>query len=149
MSFLPLHCSGSGLLSPEWLYPQNHIIKAHKKVSQSMNLVYGYGNLQAIYRWQQLSRQLADINILAHPDAMLTTSGVSSAIETITRAMCQSGDYVLVDDPTWFWIIGCLQQLGLNNIGVNRNSHMLILLAVATDFRELSSETVYYQQRTA
>ncbi|MBX4420611.1 aminotransferase class I/II-fold pyridoxal phosphate-dependent enzyme, partial [Mycobacterium tuberculosis] len=54
---------------------------------------------------------------------MVTTSGVSSAIETIARAMCQPGDYVLVDDPTWFWIIGCLQQLGLTVIGVNRNSH--------------------------
>lgn len=118
------HCSGSGLLSPEWLYPQNHIIRAHKKVSQHMNFVYGYGSLQGYLPLrEQLSRQLADINILAHPDAMVTTSGVSSAIETIARAMCQSGDYVLVDDPTWFWIIGCLQQLGLNVIGVNRNSH--------------------------
>lgn len=89
-----------------------------------MNFVYGYGNLQGYLPLrEQLSRQLADINILAHPDAMVTTSGVSSAIETIARAMCQSGDYVLVDDPTWFWIIGCLQQLGLNVIGVNRNSH--------------------------
>ena len=115
------HCSGSGLLSPDWLYPQNLLLKGHKNACKTLNFVYGYGSLQGYLPLrEQLSRQLADINIFAHADSMVTTCGVSSAIEMIAKANCQVSDTVVVDDPTWFWIIGCLQQLGLKVIGVNR-----------------------------
>lgn len=123
-------CSGSGLLSPDWLYPPSQLLKAHKKASQSLNFVYGYGNIQGFLPLrEQLARQLYDIQIHSHPDQMLTTSGVSSGIEMIVKALCQAGDCVLVDDPTWFWIIGCLQQLGLRVIGIPRD-HLGIDLAL-------------------
>ncbi|MFW2177744.1 MULTISPECIES: PLP-dependent aminotransferase family protein [unclassified Moraxella] len=114
--------SGTGLLSSDWLYPADKLAKAHKKASQSLQFVYNYGNIQGYLPLrEQLARQLAESHIHTHPETMLTTTGVSSAIELIARAMCKVGDTVLVDDPTWFWIIGCLQQLGLNVIGIERN----------------------------
>lgn len=113
--------SGSGLLPKEWLMPEASLRLASKKATKSLDYVYGYGQLQGYQGLrEQFARQLADINIYAHASSMLTTAGVSAGIEMIVRALCQIGDSVLIDDPSWFWIIGCLQNLGMNVIGVKR-----------------------------
>ena len=113
--------SGSGLLPKDWLMPEASLRSASKKATKSLDYVYGYGQLQGYLGLrEQFARQLADINIQAHVSSMLTTAGVSAGIEMIVRSMCQVGDYVLIDDPSWFWIIGCLQNLGMKVIGVKR-----------------------------
>lgn len=115
--------TGSGLLPSDWLMPKKYMLSASRKVMNELGYVYDYGHIQGYHGLrEQFARQLDDMGIHAHPSMMVTTSGVSAGIETITRAMCQTGDTVLVDDPSWFWIIGCLQNMGLNVVGVQRTA---------------------------
>lgn len=48
--------------------------------------------------------------------------GVSSAIQTVLREIVKAGDYVIVDDPSWFWLLGCLHQLNINVVSIPRDS---------------------------
>lgn len=113
--------SGSGLLPNDWLMPKKYMLSASRKVINELDYVYEYGHLQGYSGLrEQFARQLDDMGISAHPSMMLTTTGVSAGIVTIVQAMCQAGDTIVVDDPTWFWIIGSLQNLGMNVIGVTR-----------------------------
>lgn len=47
--------------------------------------------------------------------------GIATAITTLCQYLLQPGDAVMVDDPGWFWLIGCLQQQGLRVLGVQRD----------------------------
>lgn len=112
---------GSGLLPPDWLMPEAALRQATQKATQSLDYVYGYGLLQGhLGLREQFARQLHDINIKAHASLMLTSSGVCAGIELVVRAMCRHGDCVLIDDPGWYWIIGCLQNMGVTIITLPR-----------------------------
>ncbi|MBS9779881.1 MAG: PLP-dependent aminotransferase family protein, partial [Moraxellaceae bacterium] len=107
-----------------------------RKVVNELGYVHEYGYLQGFLGLrEQFARQLADRSIQAHPSQMVTTAGVSAGITTIVQALCQYGDTVLIDDPTWFWIIGCLQNMGINVIGVTRTADGVDLEQLATILR--------------
>lgn len=133
--------SGSGLLPPDWLMPKKHMLSASRKVINELDYVYEYGHLQGYHGLrEQFARQLDDMGISAHPSMMITTTGVSAGIVTIVQAMCQVGDTVVVDDPTWFWIIGSLQNLGMNVVGVTRT-------ADGVDLEQLEAILQHYQPK--
>lgn len=41
----------------------------------------------------------------AHPDALLMSNGALEGINIVTRAVCQPGDVVVVEDPTFFFVL--------------------------------------------
>lgn len=121
----PSHRSpGSGLFTDDWMMDANAIGRCSRQVIRQIDqFIYGYGHLQGhIGLRQQFARQLAADHIQAHPDQMVTTGGVSHSMELLLRSLCQAGDSILVDDPCWYWIINCAQQMGLSVVGVPRNN---------------------------
>ena len=57
----------------------------------------------------------------AHPERnLLTTNGVTHALDLIARHLVKPGDTVLVEDPAWFLIFGRLAAFGARLIGVPR-----------------------------
>ena len=52
------------------------------------------------------------------PERLLITSGSQQLLYMITEALCDEGDIVLVEDPTYFVYLGILQSRGLGARGV-------------------------------
>jgi len=76
---------------------------------------YGYLPLR-----QQLQRKLAELEIEAAPEQIVTTVGVTQALDLVARELCRPGDTVFVDDPAWFLMFGSFAALGLKVIGIPR-----------------------------
>lgn len=115
---------GSGLLPDEWLIDAEIISNAIRKSAKEVNsFIYSYGHIQGYHPLRELfSKQLDNIGININPNAIITMPGVSSAIQTVLREIVKAGDYVIVDDPSWFWLLGCLHQLNINVVSVPRDS---------------------------
>jgi DNA-binding transcriptional MocR family regulator len=67
---------------------------------------------------QQLTRQLAELEIEAPPGQILLTQGASQAIDLIVRRLTQPGDVVFVDDPGYSHLFSMLRTRGLRLVGV-------------------------------
>jgi 2-aminoadipate transaminase len=52
------------------------------------------------------------------PERLLITSGSQQLLYMTTEALCDEGDIVLVEDPTYFVYLGILQSRGLRARGV-------------------------------
>ncbi|MGA2081884.1 MAG: PLP-dependent aminotransferase family protein [Holophaga sp.] len=86
------------------LHPQGAVPYGHPK---------GYEPLR-----QQLSRQLAELEIDAPPAQILLTLGASQGMDLIVRRLTQPGDTVLVDDPGYTNLLSALRLRGLHLAGV-------------------------------
>lgn len=117
----PQKMPGSGLLPGDWLDGQL-IGNALKAVSrQNMNLLLQYGDPQgSVLLRQQLQRKLAALEISAVPEQILTTSGVTQALDLIARELTVPGDTIFVDDPAWFLMFGSFAALGAKVVGIPR-----------------------------
>lgn len=51
-------------------------------------------------------------------DRLLLTSGSQQVLYMVTEALCDPGDFVLVEDPTYFVFLGILQSHGIHARGV-------------------------------
>lgn len=117
--------SGSGLLPKDWLIPSELMTKAIKKaLKEADEFIYSYGHIQGYYPLRELfTKKLDDIGIKTVPDLIITTQGASSAIQIVLNTLTSKNDYVIIDDPSWFWLIGCLQQHNLNILTVPRDEN--------------------------
>jgi 2-aminoadipate transaminase len=52
------------------------------------------------------------------PDRMVITNGSQQMLYMVTEAMCDEGDIVLVEDPTYFVYLGILQSHGIQGRGI-------------------------------
>ncbi|QDH18016.1 PLP-dependent aminotransferase family protein [Swingsia samuiensis] len=114
--------AGAGLLPKSWLDAElvNAAIRAVGRKMDGQLLSYGHPRGYSLLRAQQASL-LQSQGIVAHPDQhLLTTAGVTQALDLILRLLVQSGDTVLVEDPGWFLIFGRLAAYGTRIIGVPR-----------------------------
>jgi 2-aminoadipate transaminase len=85
-------------------------------------------------------RQLDDApdSSRAHsPDRMLITNGSQQMLYMATEALCDEGDIVLVEDPTYFVFLGILQSRGLRGRGVRLLPDGLDLDQLATVLERL------------
>ena len=116
-------CSpGSGLLPKSWLENERVGVAARAVVRSCDGYIYDYGNVQGYEPLrEQMVVQLHKIGMAARPEHMVTTQGVSAAIDLVARYFLRPGDAVLVDDPSWFWLYGSLRAQGLRVIGVPRD----------------------------
>ena len=113
---------GAGLLPQAWL-DEELVNAAVRAVGRSVrgNLL-GYGVPQGYLPLrQQIAATLQAEGVPAHPEHnLLTSAGVTHALDLIARHMVQPGDTVLVEDPAWFVIFGRLAAFGARLIGVPR-----------------------------
>ncbi|RJG05413.1 PLP-dependent aminotransferase family protein [Noviherbaspirillum cavernae] len=112
---------GSGLLPVDWLDGEL-VANALRAISrQNQNLLLQYGNPQGFLPLrQQLQLKLAELEIAATPDQIVTTSGVTQALDIVARHFLQPGDTIFVDDPAWFLMFGSFALLGAKVVGIPR-----------------------------
>jgi DNA-binding transcriptional MocR family regulator len=113
--------SAAGVLPTEWLDGQG-IAGALRAIGrQQGGILLNYGTPQGYLPLrQQLQRKLADLEIEAKPDQIVTTVGVTQALDLVARELCRPGDTVFVDDPAWFLMFGSFAALGLKVVGIAR-----------------------------
>ncbi|MEO7577787.1 MAG: PLP-dependent aminotransferase family protein, partial [Massilia sp.] len=118
----PLQASpGTGVLPAEWL-DGAAIANALRSISrQHASLLLNYGTPQGFLPLrQQLERKLAELEIAAPAEQIVTTVGVTQALDLVAREFARPGDTILVDDPAWFLMFGSFAALGLKVIGIPR-----------------------------
>jgi DNA-binding transcriptional MocR family regulator len=54
----------------------------------------------------------------ANPDEMIITSGATEAMNLALRAICQPGDLVAIESPTYFGVLHILESLGLRTLEI-------------------------------
>jgi len=112
---------GAGVLPGEWL-DGTAIANALRAVSrQPASLLLNYGVPQGFLPLrQQLQHKLAELEISATPEQIVTTIGVTQALDLVARELTHPGDTVFVDDPAWFLMFGSFAAMGLKVIGIPR-----------------------------
>jgi DNA-binding transcriptional MocR family regulator len=119
---LPPHkMPGSGVLPHDWLEGDliAHGLRSVSRLNQ--NLLLHYGTPQGFYPLrQQLQLRLAELEIAATPEQLVTTSGVTQALDLVAREFAHAGDTIFVDDPAWFLMFGSFAVLGVKVIGIPR-----------------------------
>ena len=69
---------------------------------------------------EHLGLMLAGLDIVAQPDQILLTQGVSQALELVIRYLLKPGDAALVDDPGYYNMFGNLRLHGVEMLAVPR-----------------------------
>ncbi|MDB5729539.1 MAG: PLP-dependent aminotransferase family protein [Noviherbaspirillum sp.] len=112
---------GSGLLASDWLDAEL-VGNALRSIGrQNQNLLLQYGDPQGFLPLrQQLQLKLAELEIAAAPEQIVTTCGVTQGLDVIARHFAQPGDTIFVDDPAWFLMFGSFTTLGAKVVGVPR-----------------------------
>jgi DNA-binding transcriptional MocR family regulator len=113
--------SASGVLPADWLDGPAiaNALRAISRQPSSLLLIYGTAQGYAPLR-QQLQRKLAELEIQAPPESIVTTHGVTQALDLVAREFCRPGDTVFVDDPAWFLMFGSFAAMGLKVVGIPR-----------------------------
>lgn len=68
-----------------------------------------------------LQRKLSNIGVVADTSQIILTTGVTHAMDLVTRYFVRPGDAVLVDDPGYFILFGGLKSFGAKIVGVPWN----------------------------
>ncbi|MES2759021.1 MAG: PLP-dependent aminotransferase family protein [Pseudomonadota bacterium] len=112
---------GSGVLPAEWL-DGPAIANALRAIGrQHANLLLNYGAPQGFLPLrQQLQLKLAELEIEAAPGQIVTTVGVTQALDLVAREFTRPGDTIFVDDPAWFLMFGSFAALGARVVGIPR-----------------------------
>jgi DNA-binding transcriptional MocR family regulator len=112
---------GSGVLPPEWL-DGAAIANALRAISrQHSKLLLNYGAPQGFLPLrQQLQLKLAELEIEAAPEQIVTTMGVTQGLDLVAREFTRPGDTIFVDDPAWFLMFGSFAALGAKVVGIPR-----------------------------
>jgi len=133
--------SAAGVLPAEWLDGPGiaGALRAIGRQPGGMLLNYGnpYGYLPLR---QQLARKLAELEIEAVPEQIVTTVGVTQALDLVARELCRPCDTVFVDDPAWFLMFGSFAALGLKVVGIPR-------LADGPDLAQLAAMAALHKPR--
>ena len=70
-----------------------------------------------VERVKQLDNLQTDSRVM-EADRCLITNGSQQLLHLVTQALCDSGDIVLVEDPTYFVYLGILQSAGVRAKGI-------------------------------
>jgi DNA-binding transcriptional MocR family regulator len=110
--------AGCGWLPDTW-HDVDAVGKGLRKLALHPQGLIGYGPPKGHEPLrQQLTRQLAELEIEAPPDQILLTHGASQGLDLVARRLTQPGDTVLVDDPGYSNLLSALRLRGLNLVGV-------------------------------
>jgi DNA-binding transcriptional MocR family regulator len=114
---------GMGVFPPDWL-AASFVTSAVRRVTngaalQQFSFQYGEPKGDAGLR-RSLSNKLADINITAPIEQIITTVGATHALDIVSRTLLKAGDTVMVEEPGWAIEFARLQMLGLRILPVPR-----------------------------
>ena len=117
----PQKMPGAGTLPSDWLDGEL-IANGLRAISrQNPAALLGYGDPQGFLPFrQQLQLKLATLEIAATPDQIVTTTGITQALDLVARHLMQPGDTIFVDDPAWFMMFGSFAVLGAKVVGIPR-----------------------------
>lgn len=112
---------GAGVLPPDWL-DGPAIANALRSVGrQHSSLLLNYGVPQGFLPLrQQLQLKLAELEIEAAPHQIVTTVGVTQALDLVAREFTRPGDTIFVDDPAWYLMFGSFAATGARVVGIPR-----------------------------
>jgi DNA-binding transcriptional MocR family regulator len=112
---------GGGVLPPDWLDAELVGSSLRSLGRSNGAAMLGYGQAQGYLPLrQQLQLKLSEHEIVALPEQIVTTIGVTQGLDLIAQTFAKAGDTILVDDPGWFLMYGRFSLLGLRVIGVPR-----------------------------
>ena len=117
---------GAGVLPPQWLEEARFLPALVRKVVtgralQDGSLNYGEPLGDAGLR-QVLARRLAELNLHALPEQIMTTVGATHALDIISRTLLKAGDPVMVEEPGWSVEFARLSALGMRVLPVPRGA---------------------------
>ncbi|KQW93798.1 GntR family transcriptional regulator [Massilia sp. Root418] len=132
---------GAGVLPSEWLDGAS-IANALRAISrQNPTQLVNYGVPQGFLPLrQQLQHKLGELEISAGPDQIVTTAGVTQALDLVAREFTLPGDTIFVDDPAWFLMFGSFAALGAKVVGIPR-------LADGPDIAQLTQLAALHKPR--
>jgi DNA-binding transcriptional MocR family regulator len=112
---------GAGLLPPHWLDGEliGAAVRSVGRAAGTALLSYGLPEGYLPLR-QQLAQRLAQVEIGAAPEQIVTTQGVTQGLDLVARRFVGPGDSVFVEDPGWFVMFGRLAAFGAQVVGVPR-----------------------------
>ncbi|MBV9463670.1 MAG: PLP-dependent aminotransferase family protein [Verrucomicrobiae bacterium] len=91
--------------------------------SRALQRALQYGSAQGdegLRRWTAdrlaAADGLRDPGASAHPDRVVIGNGSQQLLALATDALCDAGDLVLIEDPTYFVYLGILQNLGIEGV---------------------------------
>lgn len=112
---------GSGVL-PSGFLDESLLASAVRTLARrNARAMLDYGQPQGYLPLrEQLRIKLDEQGIGAASGQIVTTAGVTQALDLVAQCLLRPGDTVLVDDPSWFLMFGRFSQLGAQVIGVPR-----------------------------
>ncbi|MFM0035193.1 PLP-dependent aminotransferase family protein [Paraburkholderia strydomiana] len=115
----PERSPGLGYLPARWL-DGDLITNALRTLGrQSGAQMLGIGTPQGFLPLrQQLQTRLEELEIGASPEQIVMVSGVTQAIDLISRIYVKPGEAVIVGDPAWFQMFGCFASQGARLVGM-------------------------------
>jgi DNA-binding transcriptional MocR family regulator len=117
----PRDMPGAGVLPADWLSAELVSGSVRALGRQDTAALLDYGEPQGFRPLrEQLRLKLAEIDIAATGERILTTAGVTQGLDLIAQTLLEPGDTVLVDEPSWFLMFGRFAMLGARVIGVPR-----------------------------
>lgn len=114
---------GAGLLPADWL--DSELVAASvRAVGRAAGPgLLGYGAPEGYLPLRQrLAERLAQADIGATPEQIVTTAGVTHAIDLVARHFIAPGDTVFVEDPAWYLMFGRFAAFGARMVGVPRRA---------------------------
>ena len=116
---------GAGTLPADWLHTPA-LAQAVRRVlreGELENVSLHYGDPQGDPALRNaLAQQLAQMDIRARPEQLLTCLGATQALDLIACAFTRPGDAVLVEQPGWSAQFAQLAQCGLDPLPVPRGA---------------------------
>jgi DNA-binding transcriptional MocR family regulator len=116
---------GTGVFPVDWL-ETSFMSAAVRRVTspqsiRSFSLQYGEPAGDAGLR-RSLSQKLAQLNVHAAPEQIITTVGASHALDIVSRTLLRPGDPVMVEEPGWAIEFARLSALGMRILPVPRRA---------------------------
>ncbi|WP_416411681.1 PLP-dependent aminotransferase family protein [Pantoea sp. App145] len=110
---------GSAFPDPE-LFPQRQLMRSLVKVSHNLkptdalnNLPPGNADLRKI-----LAQRYAQQGITISPDDIVITNGAMEALNLSLQAVTEPGDWVVIENPSFYGALQAIERLKLNAIAV-------------------------------
>ncbi|WP_179401686.1 PLP-dependent aminotransferase family protein [Burkholderia guangdongensis] len=110
---------GLGYLPGRWLDGELITGALRALGRQAGAQMLGYGTAQGFLPLRrQLQTRFEEIEIGAAPEQIVLVSGVTQAIDLISRIYVKPGDTVIVGDPAWFQMFGRFASQGARLVGM-------------------------------
>ena len=101
------------------LMPTSRFMGLLRSLERHANDLFHYGPYQGEPDLRHMvSGLLLDKNIRANPDDILITTGVTQGLSLAVAALCEPGDKVIVEQPTYLGFLGILESCGVEPVGV-------------------------------